>query len=132
LDVPVLRRAAKRLTASGAVVDVEVEGEARLAAAESLEAVLTAAPAPDVRLLPAFDPWTLVALRHLDRVLLDHADADAARRVSRPQGWISPVVAVDGRIVATWSGDANGIVVEPLGPLPRTLRTRLDDAAVGL
>lgn len=43
-------------------------------------------------------------------------------RVYRPQGWISPVVLVDGRMKGTWSRESKGsrlkVEVQPFGPLP--------------
>ncbi|MEU4428560.1 crosslink repair DNA glycosylase YcaQ family protein [Actinoplanes sp. NPDC024001] len=53
---------------------------------------------PDtVRLLPAFDPYTIGVLRQLETV-----SSGPRAAVSRPQGWISPVVLVNGRIEGTW------------------------------
>jgi hypothetical protein len=50
--------------------------------------------------------------------------------VSRPQGWISPSVVVDGRIVGVWAAERKGdkltITVTPLGKLARAA---LHDAA---
>ena len=52
---------------------------------------------PHVRLLPHFDSYLL---GHRDR---RHLVSDEHRhRVSRAQGWIAPVVLVDGRVAATW------------------------------
>ncbi|WP_328466677.1 winged helix DNA-binding domain-containing protein [Actinoplanes sp. NBC_00393] len=56
--------------------------------------------APDedtVHLLPAFDPYTIGVLRQLESV-----SSGPKAAVSRPQGWISPVVLVNGRIEGTW------------------------------
>lgn len=54
-----------------------------------------------VRLLPHFDPYT-VALARQWQYLLPEAYRG---RVYRPQGWISPVVLVDGRMVGIWEHD---------------------------
>jgi hypothetical protein len=52
---------------------------------------------PLVRLLPYFDSFLL---GHKER---DHLMAAEHRpKVYRPQGWISPVVLVDGRVIARW------------------------------
>jgi len=52
---------------------------------------------PHVRLLPYFDSYLL---GHADR---RHLVADEHRRqVSRAQGWIAPVVLVDGRVLGVW------------------------------
>ncbi|MGN9912431.1 winged helix DNA-binding domain-containing protein [Phytohabitans sp. LJ34] len=70
-----------------------------------------------VRLLPAFDPYTVASLRQADRVVTGPNKA----KVSRPQGWISPVLVVDGRIEGVWEGDT----VTPFAPLERSVRSAL-------
>jgi uncharacterized protein YcaQ len=58
---------------------------------------------PSIRLLPYFDTFLL---GHKDR---DHlVDAKRRPQIYRPQGWISPVVLVDGRIAAVWEHTLNG------------------------
>jgi hypothetical protein len=60
--------------------------------------------APTVRLLPHFDPYTIAVARHSDALL----PAAYKGQVYRPQGWISPVVLVDGRIAGVW--ERSGVV----------------------
>lgn len=55
-----------------------------------------------IRLLPAFDPYTIALLRE-PSVLA----ADYKAHVSRPQGWISPVVIVDGQMIGVWEHETN-------------------------
>lgn len=93
---------------------VEVEGGAL--PADLLGEVAKKRPAT-VHLLPAFDPYTVGSLRQLDRVV----SGDNSARVSRPQGWISPVLVVDGRIDGVWD---DGIVT-PFGPLGSSVRSAL-------
>lgn len=51
-----------------------------------------------VRLLPSFDPFLL---GHRDR---DHlVDRSHYNQVYKDQGWLAPVVLVDGRVAGTWS-----------------------------
>jgi len=51
-----------------------------------------------VRLLPSFDPFLL---GHRDR---DHlVDRTHYKQVYKDQGWLAPVVLVDGRVAGTWS-----------------------------
>jgi hypothetical protein len=52
---------------------------------------------PHVRLLPYFDSFILGHREREHLAIIDHQP-----RIYRPQGWISPVVLVDGRAVATW------------------------------
>lgn len=54
-----------------------------------------------VRLLPHFDQYTIAVARH-SQYLLEDAFRD---RVYRQQGWISPVVLVDGRMEGVWELD---------------------------
>ena len=51
-----------------------------------------------VRLLPAFDPYMLA---HADKGHLVHERH--YKRVYRNQGWLSPVILLDGRVVGVWS-----------------------------
>ncbi len=62
-----------------------------------LQSISSTNASRSVRLLPSFDPYTIALYRQpfvLDQVFKG--------RVSRPQGWISPVVLVGGRIEGVW------------------------------
>jgi len=80
------------------LVPVSIEGlRANLLAAD-LDPISVGSREPSVRLLPNFDPYLM---GHANR---DHLFASEHRsRVSRTAGWISAVVLVDGRVVATWT-----------------------------
>lgn len=71
---------------------------------------------PFVRLLPYFDTFLLGHRERTHLVAKDHHG-----KIYRPQGWISPVVLVDGRILAIWGHtverDHLHVKVEKLGPL---------------
>lgn len=58
---------------------------------------------PSVRLLPFFDSF-LLALKDKKHLV----DAAHYKRVYRPQGWLSPVVLVNGRIAGIWSHERKG------------------------
>ena len=77
---------------------VEVEGWKAWALVSSLTALDSARPIGAVRLLPNFDPYVISASHHA-QFMLDEA---YKARVYRPQGWISPVILVDGRIEGVW------------------------------
>ena len=66
-----------------------------------------------VRLLPAFDPYVIAASHHADQLL----PGIPRSRVYRPQGWISPVLLVNGRIDGIWrhaiTRSRIEIVIEP-------------------
>jgi hypothetical protein len=111
LNLPLAKRSFARLAAELAAVDRTPTGGS------------------SVLLLPAFDPYVVGGLRQLDRVVAGPNKA----RVSRPQGWISPTLVVDGRILGVWTGerrgDALGVTVEPFTTLSRAVRAALPGAA---
>ncbi len=100
-------------------VPVAVGGATAWLLAEDLDAVRGAAPADVVRLLPAFDQYVVCAPRDAEAVLA----AEHRGAVYRPQGWLSPVVVADGRIVGTWEHEAGGdglvVRVAPFAALGR-------------
>jgi hypothetical protein len=101
------KQAVKRL--GERVATVSVEGEPRLVRREDVEGLQnaeTGAGAGVVRLLPAFDPYVIAATRHSDHLTL--GDASRAKAIYRPQGWLTPVVACDGRFAGTWSYERKG------------------------
>jgi hypothetical protein len=87
------------------------------------DADLAAPTADTVHLLPAFDPYVVGSLRQLDVVSTGERSA-----VSRPQGWVSPTLVVDGRIEGTWELDArtSAPVVTPFRELPPDVWTAVD------
>lgn len=80
-----------------------------------------------VHLLPAFDPYVVGSLRQLDTVSTGPRSA-----VSRPQGWISPTLVVNGRVDGVWEPDpkTGRPVVTPFGTLPAAVRRALPEGAV--
>jgi hypothetical protein len=108
------------------VAQVELDGAAAYALAADLPG-LTAAGAgggsPAVRLLPAFDQYVVTATLHAERLMPGPFKA----RVYRPQGWLSPVLLVAGRMEGVWSQEVKGrrvqVTIEPFaGPLPASVR----------
>jgi hypothetical protein len=75
-----------------------------------------------VRLVPAFDPYVLAPHGHRRHAWPEGLHA----RISRPAGWISPALVVDGRVAGVWSHTPSGgrvrIVIEPFGLLERRTR----------
>jgi hypothetical protein len=78
-----------------------------------------------VLLLPAFDPYVVGSLRRLETVSSGPKSA-----VSRPQGWISPTLVVNGRIDGVWELADGHPVVTPFAPLPAAVRRALPEGAV--
>ena len=52
--------------------------------------------------------------------------------VHRPQGWISPVLLVDGVVRGVWRREGDAIELTPFGRLPAGVRTAAADEAVRL
>ena len=84
-----------------------------------------AEPRETVHLLPAFDPYVVGSTRRLDRISSGPRSA-----VSRPQGWISPTLVVDGRIEGVWEPSPEGPRVSPFRTLPAAVRRRLPAGAI--
>lgn len=77
---------------------VDVEGWQAHCLTSTLATLTTVEPVHTVRLLPYFDPYTIAIARHSDFLL----PAAQKNKVYRAQGWISPVVLVDGSIAGIW------------------------------
>jgi len=123
-------RARRMLEALGdEALALEHDGEEVWLLAGDLPEIEAASPPRAARLLPAFDPWVAASSRTDDAVV---AAAHRAR-VYRPQGWLSPVLLVDGRMVGVWRHalKTRRVVVElaPFGRLPAWARTELESEA---
>lgn len=106
------------------LVPVSIEGRRVDLLAVDLRQISKGADGLSVALLPAFDPYLM---GHANR---DHLFEAAYRaRVSRTAGWISAVVLVGGRVVATWTHtvvkQTLRIAVEPLGRLSPKVRPEI-------
>jgi hypothetical protein len=75
-------------------------------------------PLRSVRLLPGFDQYVIGASLHARQLL----PGDLRHRVYRPQGWISPVLLVNGRMDGVWRHEIKGsrieVVIEPFVKVP--------------
>jgi hypothetical protein len=110
-------------------VGVEVEGERAWVRARDAPAMACAASPTAARLLPAFDPWVVGASRGAAALLEPRHKA----RVYRPQGWISPVLLVNGRMAGVWRHERRGkrlrVELEPFGRLPAWALAELEAEA---
>jgi hypothetical protein len=97
------------------VAAVSVAGEAGWMLADDIAAAGAAQPGGHVALLPAFDQYVVAAPREGSPVL----DVAHRPRVYRPQGWLSPVLLVDGRIEGVWKHERTAgtltVSIEPFG-----------------
>jgi Winged helix DNA-binding domain len=101
------------------VTRVEVEGTAAYVLAADVPGLASAAGSRTVRLLPAFDQYVVTATLQAERLM----PGPFKPRVYRPQGWLSPVLLVGGRMDGTWRQQAKGrrllVTIEPFtGPPP--------------
>jgi len=106
------------------VAAVSVEGQHGWMLAADVDAAARSEPSGSVSLLPAFDQYVVAAPRDASAVLA----ADRRERVYRAQGWLSPVLLVDGRIEGVWRhelkrGDLT-VRIEPFGDLGRAAHER--------
>jgi hypothetical protein len=78
--------------------EVEVDGEPLWMRSADAREAATLPPAEGVRLLPAFDQYVIAATKQAEHFL----PGDFRDRIYRPQGWLSPVVLVDGVMAGVW------------------------------
>ncbi len=104
------------------VTPVDVDGTpAWMLAADAREIRELRTPR-SVRLLPAFDQYVVVASPHADHLL----PRGLRHRVYRPQGWISPILLVNGRMHGVWrhtfKGSCVEVVIQPFVKAPTWVR----------
>jgi hypothetical protein len=104
------------------IVPLDVEGAPHWARAQDVESLRGAEPVRTVRLLPAFDQYVVAATRHATHLL----DGGTPEKVYRPQGWLSPVLMVNGMLAGVWSQERKGgrvsVTVEPFRSLSAAAR----------
>jgi hypothetical protein len=84
-----------------------------------------------LRLLPHFDPYML---GHAEK---DHlVNANHYKRIYSNQGWISPVVLLNGRVIGAWSYKRGGkrwsLEIEPFEKFSRSIRDKIGEEAASL
>jgi hypothetical protein len=126
-------RGARMLAALGEeAVEVDVAGERAWVLARDVPEIAAAESSDTAQLLPAFDPWVVGASRSASALL----DPKHKARVYRPQGWVSPVVLVNGRMAGVWRHERKGrrliVEIEPFGRLAVWAREQLEAEAVRL
>lgn len=114
------------------LVPVEVEGWTAEVLRRDLDLLVKAKrERPQVRLLPYFDTFLLGHRQRDHLVAREHQPA-----IYRPQGWIAPVVLVDGRVAAVWEQVREGsrlrVKVTKFGPLARPIVAAIREEARGL
>jgi winged helix DNA-binding protein len=111
------------------IASVEIEGSQAWMLAQHVPEVEVAEPSGVVRLLPAFDHYVVAAPRDRETVLPEALKS----RVYRPQGWLSPVLLVDGRMEGLWRHERKGgrliVEVEPFAEQPGWVRRAAEEEA---
>jgi hypothetical protein len=125
-------QAGRMLAALGdEVVAVDVEGAAGWMLREHATEAAAEAGGPGrvARLLPGFDMWVIGAARDAAALLEPAHKA----RVYRNQGWISPVLLVNGRMDGVWSHERKGkrlvVTIETFDRVPKWARVQADAEA---
>ena len=118
--------AQRRLAAIGKLAtEVSIEGGRYWMLKKDVARLAATTPVNIVRLLPAFDQWVVCASRRAPTLL----DPKYRQRVYRLQGWVSPALLVNGRIVGVWRHEQRrqlvSVEVEPFGQLPRWTRSAI-------
>jgi hypothetical protein len=85
------------------LTQVDVEGEVAWMLTRDIADAIAVEPAPHLRLLPGFDQWVLGPGTADPHVVPPHRRS----LVSRPAGWITPVVIVGGIVSGTWQLDGD-------------------------
>jgi len=127
--VPPARAKALLAALGDEATQVEVEGVTAWLLAADVADLAAAGPPHSVRLLPAFDPWVIGASRTVPDLLA----GDVRDRIYRPQGWITPVLLVDGRMDGVWKHERAGgrvqVRIEPFVKLPARARQGAEQEA---
>ena len=110
-------------------VAVELGGQHAWMLVADLRELQELPPSRSVRLLPAFDQYVVAASCHARQLL----PGDLRHRVYRPQGWLSPVLLVNGRMQGTWGHEIKGsrleVTVEPFVETPSWVRRAAGEEA---
>jgi len=111
------------------VTAVDLDGAQGWVLADDLRELREMEPARSVRLLPAFDQYVIGASPHAEHLL----PGDLRSRVYRPQGWVSPVLLVNGRMEGVWRHELKGsrveVSIEPFVKLPKWVRSLTEEEA---
>jgi hypothetical protein len=104
------------------VSPIELDGAQGWMLAAHARELRELSPSRSVCLLPGFDQYVVGASWHAENLL----PGVLRSRVYRPQGWISPVLLVNGRMDGTWRHAIKGsrveVVIEPFVKAPAWVR----------
>jgi hypothetical protein len=102
----------------GEVATVDIEGIPAWALEKDLPEIEASSLGRSVKLLPAFDQYVLAAPRAQARVIPKGLN----KRIYRNQGWISPVLLINGQMAGVWRHERKGarllVQMEPFFKIP--------------
>lgn len=102
--------AGQRIAALGEeIVPVDVAGCASYILQCDLKALQGAKAVNSVRLLPAFDQYVIAASAHAENLLPPQV---SPKVIYRAQGWVSPVLLVNGRFEGIWTYRRRGRMLD--------------------
>ena len=108
---------------------VDLEGTRAWMLSADAREVRAISPGRSVRLLPAFDQYVVGASRHAEHLL----PGDLRARVYRAQGWLSPVLLVNGLMHGVWRHEVKGsrveVVIQPFVQIPAWVRRGAEQEA---
>jgi len=111
------------------VTAVDFDGVRGWVLADDLGELREIEPVRSLRLLPAFDQYVIGASPHAEHLLR----RDLRARVYRPQGWVSPVLLINGRMEGVWRHELRGsrveVSIEPFARLPKWARILAEQEA---
>lgn len=113
------------------LIEVSIEDKNASVLREDHDQLLNASlRGPVLRLLPGFDPYMLA---HAEK---DHlVGAEFYKRVYRNQGWISPVVLLNGRVIGVWSarqGKGSSLEIGLFEKASKTTHAKIEEEAASL
>ena len=113
----------------GEVSQVSIDGTQAWMLSAHVRKLRDMSPGRSVRLLPGFDQYVVAASRHAEHLL----PGDLRSRVYRPQGWISPVLLVNGFMQGVWRHEIKGsrveVTIEPFIKPPAWVRRGANEEA---
>ena len=105
------------------VTPVDLEGAQAWILTAQVRKLRELSPLKSARLLPAFDQYVIGASYHAEHLL----PGVLRSRVFRPQGWISPVLFINGRMQGVWRHEIKGsrveVAIDPFIEIPRWARS---------
>ena len=108
---------------------VDLDGKQAWMLAKDVNELRETEPIKSVRLLPAFDQYVIGASHHSAHLL----PGDLRSRVYRPQGWVSPVLLVNGRMDGVWRHEIKSsrveVSIEPFVRIPKWARSKAEEEA---